>query len=135
MQLTRKAQGVPGNLPQLLLQFVQAGCQFGIYVVFNGKTTHIDRKGTKLLCQVVVKFMSNETAFDFLRVKQLSAQFPQMFFCLSLIREVDTAADITKKSPVVSVSRYAIMKNPPINAVVTQQPILQREGLSRFERG
>ena len=94
-----------------------------------------DRQGPKLLCQVVVEFISNATAFDFLCVEQLSSHFPQMFFRLSSIREVDTTTDITEKSAVGSVSRYAIMKHPSINAVVTQQPILQGEVLSRFERG
>src|SRR6516225_4613726 len=114
----RKANDALGNIPQLLLEFVQVGCQVAVSLVLTGKTTQIDREDAKLLCQVLVKFMANATAFDFLCVKQLSAQFPQTFFRFSSIREVDPTTDITEKGTVVSEPGHAIMKHPPINAVV-----------------
>src|SRR5262245_32136957 len=58
-----------------------------------------------------------------------------MFFRLSSIRQVDTSADVTEKIAVGTISRYARMKHPSINAVIAQKPIFQSEVLSRLERG
>src|SRR5215472_6832274 len=102
----RKAYNVFGNISQLLLQFVQVSRPSAVSLVLTGKTTEIEREGAKLLCQVLVKCMANAIAFDFLRVKQLSAQFPQTFFRLSLIRAVDTTTDITEKSTVLREPRH-----------------------------
>src|SRR5262245_25889410 len=58
-----------------------------------------------------------------------------MIFCFSSICEVDTTADVTEKSAVGSVSRYAVMKYPSIKSVFTHEPIFQCKVLPRFERG
>src|SRR5207247_8107634 len=133
-QLMRKACDIPGNTLQLFLQFVEVGCEVAVSIALTGKTTQTDREGAKPLCQVIVQFMSNAITFDFLRVNQLRTRLPQMFFRFSQMCEVNAATDITEKSAVGSVSRYAVMKHPSINAVVPQQPVFQGEVLSRFER-
>src|SRR5258705_11709584 len=49
------------------------------------------------------------------------------FFVLQLLAHVGTGTDVTGEVPLHIIPRYAVVRNPPILAIVSAQPVLDHK--------